>query len=39
VLAYALPLKLNIVAAIAVAVLLCLSLERFEPRRAAGAPH
>ena len=39
VLAYALPLKLNIVAAIAIAVLLCLSLERFEAQRPAGAPH
>jgi predicted branched-subunit amino acid permease len=31
VLTYALPLKLNIIAAIAVAVLLCLSLEKFRP--------
>ena len=31
VVAYALPLKLNIVFAIAVAVVLCLTLERFKP--------
>ena len=33
VLTYALPLKLNIIAAITVAVLLCLSLEKFRPAR------
>jgi hypothetical protein len=31
VIAYALPLKLNIVIAIAAAVILCLSLERIKP--------
>jgi hypothetical protein len=33
VLAYALPLKLNIVAAIAIAVIFCLTLERFQPNQ------
>ena len=32
VIAYALPLKLNIVIAIAAAVILCLTLERMKPR-------
>ena len=36
VVAYSLPLKLNIVMAIAVAVLLCLSLERMPPARGRG---
>lgn len=35
--AYALPLKLNIVVAIAAAVLLCLWMERFSPARPAAA--
>lgn len=34
--AYALPLKLNIVVAIAVAVLLCMTLERLPPKRPRG---
>ncbi len=37
VVAYALPLKLNIVVAIAAAVILCLTLERFKPTDATGA--
>ena len=36
VLAYALPLKLNIVFAIAVAVILCLTVERLRPPTAGG---
>jgi predicted branched-subunit amino acid permease len=38
VVAYALPLKLNIVVAIAAAVVLCLTLERFKPADPTGAP-
>ncbi len=36
VLAYAMPLKLNIVAAIAIAVILCLTLERLQPKQDGG---
>jgi membrane protein implicated in regulation of membrane protease activity len=36
VLAYALPLKLNIVAAIAISVILCLTFERFQPTPQTG---
>lgn len=38
VLAYALPLKLNIVLAIAVAVILCLTVERLRPSTPTGSP-
>lgn len=36
VVAYALPLKLNIVVAIAAAVILCMTLERFKPTDPTG---
>ncbi|MDD0810884.1 AzlC family ABC transporter permease [Curvibacter sp. RS43] len=39
VVAYSLPLKLNIVVAIAVAVLLCLGLERLQPHRPSAPGH
>jgi predicted branched-subunit amino acid permease len=38
VLAYALPLRLNIVFAIAVAVILCLTAERLRPSAPVGGP-